>query len=311
MSKYTTTLRNVCETLAGFSESQGFDNTLEIINTAAPKLFNFPFPIWDDNYKSVLEHKIIAHYYFNEIGEETLGLWKMRLYTRLNEIMPFYNELYKTTIIEFNPLIDTDYTVEHSGNQNNSEARSATENSENNKTGTESETGQNSRRFDDNKQSRRTDNLRGTLQHGLTQTTQNSDEKKDAYSDTPQQGLSGVDNLNYLTNYRKINGSNSGTTQNTGTDTQNNTGTQTINNTGYDETAESHTREKSQSETNTTTKTGSENKNATSTDEYLNKIYGKQGGKSYMELIKELRENIINIDLQIINDLSDLFIQIW
>lgn len=311
MSKYTTTLRNICETLAGFSEGQGFDNTINVINTAAPKLFNFPFPIWDENYKSVLEHKIISHYYFNEIGEETVGLWKMRLYSRLNEIMPYYNQLYNSTIIEFNPLIDTDYTVEHGGSSTNDETRNASENSENNRTSADTESGDNSRRFDDNKQSQRTDNLTGTMQHGLTQTTQTTVEKKDAYSDTPQQGLSGVDNLTYLTNYRKINDNNSGSTQNSGSDTQTNTGTQTINNTGYDQTTENYTKEKSATETNTATKTNNDTLNASSTDEYLNRIYGKQSGKTYMEMIKQLRDNIINIDLQIINELSDLFMQIW
>ena len=39
MSKYTTELRFICESLAGLTESQGYDQVNWIIEQAAPKIF--------------------------------------------------------------------------------------------------------------------------------------------------------------------------------------------------------------------------------------------------------------------------------
>ena len=108
MSKYTTELRFICETEAGYNQSQGYKKVNEILTAAAPKIFDFNFPIYDENYRLTLEAKILKHYYTREISEETYGLWKLRLDTALNEIMPYYNQLYKSAILEFNPLYDVD-----------------------------------------------------------------------------------------------------------------------------------------------------------------------------------------------------------
>ena len=61
-----------------------------------------------------LEIKILMHFYTREIGEETFGLWQLRLCDRLNVIMPYYNQLYKSELIKFNPMYDVDLTTEHS-----------------------------------------------------------------------------------------------------------------------------------------------------------------------------------------------------
>lgn len=63
-----------------------------------------PFPIWDEAHRGELEKKIIEHYYFRQIGFETVGRFKFMLNTRLREIMPRMNKLYKTTIYKYNPI---------------------------------------------------------------------------------------------------------------------------------------------------------------------------------------------------------------
>ena len=108
MSKYTTEVRYICETLAGLSESVGYADIEQVIKNCLPKVFDFNFPIFDESYRSVLETKILRHYYTREIGLETVGLWKLKLSTKLNEIMPYYNKLYKSELIEFNPLYDVE-----------------------------------------------------------------------------------------------------------------------------------------------------------------------------------------------------------
>ena len=110
MSKYTTEVRFICETAAGLSESADASKVDEIIAKAAPIVFNFDWPIFDDAYRAGLEEKILRHYYTREIGEETVGLWKLRLEDRLNLVMPKYNQLYESAKLEFNPFYDVDYT---------------------------------------------------------------------------------------------------------------------------------------------------------------------------------------------------------
>lgn len=110
MSKYTTEVRFICETAAGLTESAGASKVDEIIAKAAPIVFNFDWPIFDEAYRLGLEEKILRHYYTREIGEETVGLWKLRLEDRLNLVMPKYNQLYESAKLEFNPFYDVNYT---------------------------------------------------------------------------------------------------------------------------------------------------------------------------------------------------------
>ena len=69
-------------------------------------LFNFNYPIFNEEYRSILEDKFIRHFYFREIGFETIGRFLFELETKLNEIMPFYNKLYESTLLEFDPLLN-------------------------------------------------------------------------------------------------------------------------------------------------------------------------------------------------------------
>ena len=123
MAKYTTELRSICEAYAGYTEQQGLSEVDNIVSKDLPKLFDFDFPIYDEAYRSVLETKIVKHFYTREICAETVGRWKLFLNERLNLIMPYYNQRYKSTLIEFNPMYDVDLTTDHSkGNEGNSES---------------------------------------------------------------------------------------------------------------------------------------------------------------------------------------------
>ena len=121
MSNYTTEVRYICEVNAGKTDSVGYSNIDEILEASWNKIFDFSFPIFDEKYRKPLCIKILKHYYTREIGEETVGLWKLRLNSRMNEIMPYYNKLYEAWAKEFNPLFDTELTREHkldrTGNQ--------------------------------------------------------------------------------------------------------------------------------------------------------------------------------------------------
>lgn len=78
-----------------------------------------PFPIWNENHRGELEKKIIEHYYFRQIGFETVGRFKFMLNVRLREIMPRMNKIYETTLFKYNPI--ENYNME----EGNSTDRSA------------------------------------------------------------------------------------------------------------------------------------------------------------------------------------------
>lgn len=95
MSSYTTELRCICENYAQYDGIPLYSDIDTIINNALPKLFDFEYPVFNQEHKTVLEQKIVRHYYTREICEETIGLWKLRLQVKLTEIMPYYNRLYE------------------------------------------------------------------------------------------------------------------------------------------------------------------------------------------------------------------------
>jgi hypothetical protein len=132
VSKYTTEVRFICENSAGLSKSEGAYNVDSILDRCWNKIFNFDFPIFDENYRQVLCRKILKHYYTREIAHETVGRWKLALNAKLNEIMPYYNQLYKSELLEFNPFYDVDLTRSREGSgtsnrtSNNRETNSGT-----------------------------------------------------------------------------------------------------------------------------------------------------------------------------------------
>lgn len=67
-----------------------------------------------------LNEKILNHYRFREIGQETFGRWLFELKTALNEIMPKYNQLFYSADQDFNPIYNVDYKKTMVGSQNSS-----------------------------------------------------------------------------------------------------------------------------------------------------------------------------------------------
>lgn len=143
MSKYTITIKNL------------IDNNFDF------KLDNYP--IFDENYRETLNHNILYHYFENEIGFETPALFRLYLNQKLNEIMPYYNELYKAQL----KLINDD------GLLNNVNLKETFNRN------TSTETNSNS-----------------------TSTNNGSSNSKNLYLDTPQgnEYKGDIDNTNYATN---------------------------------------------------------------------------------------------------------------
>jgi hypothetical protein len=72
------------------------------------------YPIFDrandgsSQYRPLLNQKIVDHFHNREIGQETVSMFKFAMRRKMNEIMPYYNQLYKSTQIEFDPLATVD-----------------------------------------------------------------------------------------------------------------------------------------------------------------------------------------------------------
>lgn len=204
MSKYTITIKNL------------IDNNFDFQMNS--------YPIFDENYRKTLNHNILYHYYENEIGFETAPLFRLYLNQKLNEIMPYYNELYKVQkkIINENLLLNNVNLTERLIGSNTTETSS---------------------------------------------TSQSSNNGKNLFQDTPQGQISqtDIDNQTWATNL-------------------------TLNKNDIEDESSA---------------TGS------GTNEYLKTIVGNNGGKFNIDVLNDIKNNLMNIDLMIINELNDLFMGIF
>lgn len=283
MSEYTTEVRFICETLANYDMSKGYGKVSDVIDKSWNKVFDFDFPIFDEAYRELLCKKILMHYYTREIGFETVGLWKLKLETKMNEIMPYYNKLYNSETYSFNPLYDVDYSKTHEGKDNGSSDDISKH------TGTISDNGTHGGTISD--EYSKEGNIDDASHKG------NTDETWNVFSDTPQGALTNVNNNTYLTDARKI--SEVGTEDGT-------------NNRDYDEEGDNtRTFDETNSNTRTFNEENESNRSFSNINEYVEHVRGKSGGTSYSKLIMEYRESLLNIDMMVIKDLNQLFMLVW
>ena len=183
------------------------------------------YPIFDENYRNTLNQNILYHYYENEIGFETAPLFRFYLNQKLNEIMPYYNELYKVQ----KKLIDENLLL------NNVNL---------------------------------TETLHGSNTTKTSSTSQSLNKGKNLFQDTPQGNISQQD-INaqnvYATNI-------------------------TLNDNSINDNSSA---------------------NGSGTNEYLKTIIGNNGGKFNIDVLNDIKNNLMNIDLMIINELNDLFMGIF
>lgn len=259
MSKYTTEVRYICETLAETETSKGYTAIDAILSVAIPKIFDFDFPIFDESYRRVLCRKILMHYYTREIGAETVGLWKLWLNTRLNEIMPYYNEMYRSVAIQYDPTHTVNLTTTYHSDRIDTDDKNF--------------------RIEDVHEIH--DNRRFVAGVGETVTVDGISK----FSDTPQGMLEGVESGVYLTNATK-------------NDSENR-----VTRSGEDQTFEDNTREYSRG--------GFDKNENKTTEDWVQAVVGKTGNESVSKLIMEFRRAIVNVDMMIIDELKDLFINLW
>lgn len=291
MSKYTTEVRYICEVSAGLVESADYMKVEDVIKKALPVVFDFSFPIFDENYRSVLETKILKHFYTREIGLETVGLWKLKLDTKLNEIMPYFNQLYKSQLYAFNPFYDVDLTRKH---------RIDGSGTKDTDTATNTQTEHNIT-VDESGNSTVTGTGSSNSESANTRANTKTDAFSERYSDTPQGALTDLRADKYLTNATLRDDNVNDNTNESGTD-------KTSTNTNAENTENKSTETNGNNKTNVN---GNVSSTLTNTEDYLETVQGKNGGSSYSKLLMEYRETFLNIDMMIMNELEDLFMQLW
>lgn len=206
------------------------------------------YPIFDEDYREGLNAKIVEHFWFREIGQETPAMFKRFLNRRMNEIMPIYNQYYKSTLLEFDPL--RNYDLWSTGDRTGKSGETATRDHNENQTA-----------------------------HATADSTSKSDTKSRALvSQTPQMQLSGRDD--YATNITDTNTSNTASSDSS-----------------------------NDSRANTTAKTVSDLA-AHSVDEYTNHVIGLNGIVT-SDALQKWRATFLNIDMDVIHELEDLFMGIY
>lgn len=268
MSKYTTMVRWLVETK--------YDLGLK------------DYPIFDESYRTTLNAKIIQHYYFHEIGFEVPGLFVNRLNERMNMIMPYYNQLYESTKLQFEPLITTDIseTIENQNTAN---------------TDTKASTDTTASRTQDNNETLTISGSRDTTETGKhTEESTDTKERKDIGSDTPQ-GLLSMPNIetSLYASTAAIGNENDGHTE-TVDDNVNRIENRSDN---HRRTGDITAKENAQGESSTTGKT-------TSTGQTTRHLTGIQNVHQ-AKLLEEYRKTFLNIDKQVIDELQDLFMLIY
>lgn len=286
MSKYTTELRYLIE--------NDFDIGLK------------NYPIFDENYRELLNQKIINHYYFREIGMETAELFKRYLNTTMNEIMPYYNQLYKSELLEFNPFYNVDKTIV--SDKNNNSVCDFIGNT----------TGKNQQNADtENTQTNNGKQQTTTAATSVGESVGNSkgsgkttNKSKRVSSDTPQGFLSinSIDSETYASAAEMANGEtvNEFTVNDTKA-TSNNSESGTT-----DQTNVAETKAKGNTTSNATTETDTANKTTSNDFEnYVSHVIGKSEGETYSEMLLKFRDTFLNIDMMIIDELKTCFMMIY
>lgn len=211
MAKYTVTIKTLMDNKFDF----GLKN----------------YPIFDESYRETLNNNILMHYYENEIGFETAGLFKIYLNQKMFEIMPYYNELYKVQkrILETDSLANVNltetFTRDTSTNTSSNSASTST---------------------------------------GISKS-------KNVEQATPQGKLKyeDVDNFSYASNLTM-----------------------------------------DKNDTSNSVKDSASGKSS-GNENYIKTIIGNNGNKYNIDILEQLKNNLMNIDLMIINDLNELFMQIY
>lgn len=248
-------------------------------------IWDFDYPsFYEGEAKKAFERKVIDHYYFRQIGQETPARWLHYFRSRMREIMPYYIQLYRSVELmesvedpfKAYDLTET-YTEERTDDSESTSKLNASregEASADRTTSTERSTS--SERSED-----------------VGETNSTASEKR--FSNTPQGSIENLDR--YMTEATKENGNGDRTVVTSGGES----GTESV--TGSDKTTDTDKATETSDRTDTHAGTGSM--------KYTLTRQGNIGVQPLGQEIRAYREALINVDQMVINELNDLFLLIY
>ena len=147
MSKYTLQLRELFEPIRfdppiytkAQVESWFKDYDLDDYLTEEQQAVITATGLWT---KDKLATKIVNHYYMREIGFETIALFIHEVKDYMEELMEEYLPLIYSSAIQYDPLVNVDYTESFSRTQNLENSSSSTSSSDGSSLGVNSDTPQ-------------------------------------------------------------------------------------------------------------------------------------------------------------------------
>ena len=272
MATYTMELRN-------YIEMWTQDETLpisDVIEIGRQHLFDFTYPFFDENYRKVFETNFIRKFYMKEIGFETEGLFKFQLETWLNINMPYFNKLFESELIDYDPLINSEMKVTHVKKNDKVQSDEMQSEMESKTKGKASSSGNDT---------------------GTTSTTKVDDNfTRDIESNNPDSRLALTANdgegvIEYASAITEKN------TNNKATGNSENTNVSNVN---------------SDSEADSTgLQKDSLTSNINNVEDFVQHRIGKIGVQSYPELIEKYRRSLVRIELQIFKEMNELFMLIY
>ncbi|UMO75888.1 lower collar protein [Bacillus phage vB_BsuP-Goe15] len=293
MSSYTMQLRTYIEM---WSQAETGLSTAEKIEKGRPKLFDFNYPIFDESYRTIFETHFIRNFYMREIGFETEGLFKFHLETWLMINMPYFNKLFESELIKYDPLENTRVGVK-------SNTKNDTDRNDNRDVKQDlTSNGTSSTDAKQNDTSKTTGNEKSSGGGSIT----DDNFKRDLNADTADDRLQlttkdGEGVLEYASQIEEHN-------ENKKRDTKTNNTTDTTSNTTGTSTLDSDSKTSNKANTTSNDKLNSQ---INSVEDYIEDRVGKIGTQSYARLVMDYREALLRIEQRIFNEMQELFMLVY
>lgn len=238
------------------------------------------YSIFDEEYRPILNNAILQYYMFREIGFANPSVFRYKLNERIDRIMRNkYNELYKAKQIEFNPLYNVDMTETYEHTIDNIKDIK-NENINNIKADTL------------NKINNKENNTSSIITK-----SESSAENLSLSSQYPSEEMTEDD----LSENLFVDSANKGKGSDTSKEENNQTSNSIVDSTSATENTE-----------NSTSKSNG-NENSKTVEKYTRTNIGSSAGLPFSKAMIQLKQYIdqYNLDQQVIDELSDLFMSCW
>lgn len=316
MASYTMQLREIIEQASQYENL----STKERIEQGRKQLFDFEYPLFDEAYRKTFETHFIRKFYMREIGTETEGLFKFNLETWLDINMPYFNQLFESELLEFDPLTNsemntTQKTIKDVDQTDNRDIlKQSTENGKVDQSSSQQSTSAGTQTTD-------TDSLFETTESGSKDTTGqrlNDNFERDLESNNPDSRLTITTNdgqgvIEYASQINEKNANNKENTTNNTEETKTSGGSDTTGTVGSS-TGEG-TFESTDAETSLKTNEGNQNEtlvsNIDTIEDFVAHRVGKIGVQSYSKLLMDFRTTFLRIENQIFDEMQELFMLVY